>query len=117
MSQDLLTTEIYLLYLGVASVVVFGMYAYDKRKAVANEWRVPEANLLVGTMASPVGAFAGMVIPWHKVRKPKFWGVLCISLGIHLYVLMRTMKMVWGRRGVWFMEAWLVDDELSSPSR
>ncbi|KAI5696695.1 hypothetical protein M8J76_002047 [Diaphorina citri] len=95
MSGDfIVTTQVYLIALGVATVAVYLMYNYDKRQAVAGEWRVPESQLLIGTMASPVGAFFGMVVPWHKVRKPNFWATLCISFGLHLFVLLKTMNRI-----------------------
>lgn len=84
--------QVYLIWLAVASVFVYVMYSYDKKKAEAGEWRVAESKLLLGTLASPVGAFAGMVIPWHKVRKPTFWAALAVSTGFHLFILLKSLK-------------------------
>ncbi|KAI5725055.1 hypothetical protein M8J77_010375 [Diaphorina citri] len=87
-------TQIYLIALAIASVAVYLMYVNDKRYAVTKAWRTRERHLLWGTLASPVGAFFGMVIPWHKVRKRKFWTTLVGSIGLHVFVLLKTMKRI-----------------------
>ncbi len=57
----------------VLNVVAFVAYGIDKRRAIRNEWRIPEATLLTLAGAfGAVGALAGMYTFHHKTRKPKF---------------------------------------------
>lgn len=53
--------------------IVFLVYGVDKYKAVHNKWRIPEATLLVIAVIGVIGAFAGMHVFHHKIRKAKFY--------------------------------------------
>jgi len=57
----------------LANVAVFFLYAYDKRTARSNGWRIPERILLVTALFGPFGAFGAMRMLRHKTQKIKFW--------------------------------------------
>ncbi len=60
-------------YLLSASVTTFLFYGYDKRQALKNGWRVPEAVLhLLALAGGSVGAFVGQILFRHKTRKLRF---------------------------------------------
>lgn len=67
------------------SVAAFCAYAVDKRQAVRGGWRVPE-NVLHGLalIGGAAGAWAGMLVFRHKVRKPVFVAVLIVASVIQL---------------------------------
>ena len=55
------------------NVAAFAMYGVDKKRAIADEWRIPEATLLtLAACYGAVGALFGMYTFRHKTRKPKF---------------------------------------------
>ncbi len=61
--------QILLLVINGVSLVVFGV---DKLKSKRGGWRVPESRLLLVAFFGPFGAFLGMLLFRHKVRKVKF---------------------------------------------
>jgi uncharacterized membrane protein YsdA (DUF1294 family) len=75
----------YLIWLGVASVITFLLYGFDKAQSKGDGWRVPEAVLhglaLVGGFP---GGWAGRSIFHHKTKKGFFVFVLAVSTLIHL---------------------------------
>ena len=45
----------------------------DKRKAIKNAWRIPEATLLmVAALGGSVGSLLGMRLFRHKTKHPRF---------------------------------------------
>lgn len=69
----------------VINVAAFAMYGIDKKRAIAEEWRIPEATLL--TMAAAcgsVGALFGMYTFHHKTRKPKFAYGVPVMLAVQI---------------------------------
>lgn len=66
-------THIIYTYLIIINVVAFAVYGLDKKRAIAEEWRVPEATLLtLAAVGGAVGALFGMQTFHHKTRKPRF---------------------------------------------
>lgn len=61
-----------LIYL-IFNVISFALFAIDKRKAVRNKWRIPEATLILSSVFGIFGGFCGMYIIRHKTKKPKFF--------------------------------------------
>ena len=57
----------------VINLVVFAMYGIDKYKAIHDQWRIPEATLLLAAVFGPIGALIGMRGFHHKTKKPKFY--------------------------------------------
>ena len=62
------STNLLYIYVIIINVVTFFIYGLDKSRAKAGQWRIPEAQLIGGS----VGALAGMKVFHHKTRKPKF---------------------------------------------
>jgi len=55
------------------NVIVFTLYAADKRKAEKNKWRISEATLIIcAFLMGGFGAFFGMKILRHKTKHMKF---------------------------------------------
>ena len=82
--------KILLIYLLGVNLIAFAMYGIDKRKAVKDQWRIPEKTLLLAALiGGAVGAFVGMQIFHHKTKHWKFiLGVpACMVLHIVLGVL------------------------------
>lgn len=82
--------KILLLYLVVVNVVAFAMYGIDKRKAIKDQWRIPEKTLILAALlGGSFGAFAGMQMFHHKTKHWKFLlGVpACMILHVVLAVL------------------------------
>lgn len=74
----------------VAGIVSFTLFGIDKRKAKKQQWRIPEATLLLScALGGSIGGLLAMYIFHHKTRKPKFkFGVPAILLAqIALIVL------------------------------
>ena len=77
------------LVLNFVSLIIFGV---DKLKSKTKGWRIPESQLLLVAFFAPFGAFGGMLLFRHKIRKIKFLLVplfLCIQLYliIHYQIL------------------------------
>ena len=60
-------------YTIILTVFTFVAFALDKNKAKNNAWRTPESTLLLlAFIGGAIGAFLGMILCRHKVRKKKF---------------------------------------------
>jgi len=70
-------------WLALLSAVSFGQFGWDKRCAQQDKPRLPERVLLAWSVAGgAAGAILGMVAFRHKIRKPSFWVVQVIALGL-----------------------------------
>ena len=57
----------------VINLIVFVLYAVDKRRAVRGAWRIPERTLLTGTwLLGGVGAWLAMRLFRHKTKHRAF---------------------------------------------
>jgi len=77
-------------YLLLINVATFVMYGIDKRKAMKDQWRIPEKTLLLTALAGgSLGAFVGMQMFHHKTKHWKFiLGVpACMILHVGLGIL------------------------------
>ena len=82
--------RILIVYLLLANVIAFAMYGIDKRKAMKDQWRIPEKTLLLAALiGGSFGAFVGIQIFHHKTKHWKFiLGVpACMILHVGLGVL------------------------------
>ena len=82
--------KILLIYLVLVNLIAFAMYGIDKRKAIKDQWRIPEKTLLlVALLGGSFGAFTGMQLFHHKTKHWKFLlGVpACMILHVVLTVL------------------------------
>ena len=61
-------------YTATFTLITFITYARDKRKSRKNLWRTPESTLLLlAFIGGALGAFFGMILCRHKIRKAKFY--------------------------------------------
>lgn len=69
-----------LVYLAVMNLAAFAAFGWDKSKARWDGWRIPEKTLLgLALIGGSVGAWCGMKVFRHKIRKAKFKvGILMI---------------------------------------
>ena len=56
----------------IVNVIVFAVYAIDKRKAVKQKWRIPESTLIILAVFGAIGATLAMLAAHHKTNKLKF---------------------------------------------
>lgn len=72
-----------LLQMMVMSIVVYRLYAYDKRQAIQYAWRVPQTIMQLGELA---GGWPGAYIAQRRLRHKStkksyqsiFWGIILI---------------------------------------
>lgn len=82
--------RILMVYLALANGIAFAMYGIDKRKAIKDQWRIPEKTLLLAALlGGSFGAFLGMQVFHHKTKHWKFLlGVpACMILHVGIGVL------------------------------
>ena len=84
----LLGLPLYPAWLVGASVVLFALYGFDKRRAVGSGRRVPEAVLHVLALAGGfAGGWVGRAAFRHKTRRMSFAVVLLVATVLHSGVL------------------------------
>ena len=72
----------------VWNLIVFLLYAVDKRRAKVGKWRISEKTLLVCTfLCGAPGALAGMYLVRHKTRQMKFRILVPIALVLQIGLL------------------------------
>lgn len=77
-----------LTYYIALSTLTFLAWGYDKHRAKARLWRIPERRLLILTLSGGAfGALLGMLIFHHKTRKPKIWSLVVTGCAIHAAVI------------------------------
>ena len=80
-------------YLILINVAAFAAFNIDKRRALKDEWRIPEARLHLLTVAGGViGSSAGMAFRRHKIRKPIFYGMLFVGFGVMITIVASTAR-------------------------
>ena len=72
----------------VVNIVSLTFFGVDKLKSKSGGWRISEARLLSVAFFGPFGAYAGMLMFRHKIRKVKFLLVPAFLL-IHVYLMVR----------------------------
>jgi uncharacterized membrane protein YsdA (DUF1294 family) len=78
---------IFFIVYAILNVIVFSVYAYDKRNAQKTEWRTSEKRLLFLALLGPFGAYGAMNIFRHKTLKTKFL-LVPVFLVLHLVMIM-----------------------------
>jgi uncharacterized membrane protein YsdA (DUF1294 family) len=75
-------TQLIISYIILLNLLSFFAMGIDKRKAIKNQWRIPEGSLfLLGFFGGSIGLFSGMKVFHHKTKKPRFqYGVPAILL-------------------------------------
>lgn len=77
-----------LLFVATSQATAFLFFAWDKRLAIRNRFRIPEASLLAAAwLFGSVGAAFAMVLFRHKTSRPVFWFGVGTALVIHAIVL------------------------------
>jgi uncharacterized membrane protein YsdA (DUF1294 family) len=72
-------------YLVIVNIVAFVMFGVDKKRAINDQWRIPEKTLLgVALAGGSVGAFAGIQIFRHKTRDLKFKTLVPVFIVAHI---------------------------------
>ncbi len=87
--------NILIIYLLIINALSFLLMLTDKRRAVKNAWRIPEATLLgIAAIGGSLGAVVGMRLFRHKTRHLKFALGLPLLLALHimLAVLLICLK-------------------------
>lgn len=66
--------KLIVIYLLVMNIIGFIMMGADKKRAVKNEWRIPERRLLLCALfGGSIGSLVGMFHFRHKTKHPKFF--------------------------------------------
>lgn len=79
--DNALLLKVVLIFLVIMSIIAFAAYGIDKYKAIHAKWRIPESTLItLAFLGGALGAFTGMHIFHHKIRKWKFRILVPLSL-------------------------------------
>lgn len=77
-------------YFLLINAITFFTYGWDKRKAVKNQWRIPEATLiLLGFLGGAIGAIIGRKVWHHKTQKIKF--KICVPISLVVTILLMVL--------------------------
>ena len=80
--------KLLLIYLFIINATGFVLMLADKRKAIKNLWRIPEATLLgVAVAGGSLGCLMGMRIARHKTKHLHFSIGLPLLLAVHVLIL------------------------------
>ncbi|MNC39288.1 hypothetical protein D3C87_1969190 [compost metagenome] len=84
-----------LLFLALANLLAFGLFAIDKARARADQRRIPERTLLTAALFGGLGAWLGQRLMRHKTRKQPFAAWLGLILTLHAVVLLTAAIIIW----------------------
>ncbi|MEL7496327.1 MAG: DUF1294 domain-containing protein [Planctomycetota bacterium] len=88
-------TIFYAAWVGIASLITFCVFGWDKRQAKRNQWRVPEDRLHFLTM---IGGWPGALIgqQWfrHKTQKVSFKIMIGLAVILHAGIIWLLIKSV-----------------------
>ncbi len=87
-----MTTTFYLIvtYAVLINLITFVAYGWDKYKAKAGSWRIPEKTLLLLTaVGGSMGALLGMKVFHHKTMHKKFY------IGVPLILVLQLLLIGW----------------------
>ncbi len=77
-----------LIYYVAINLLAFVLYYVDKRRAINNQWRIPEKTLLgVAVVGGGLGAHLGMKVWHHKTQKTVFKIVVPLCILVHLALI------------------------------
>lgn len=76
-----------IIYLACINVFAFLIYGMDKRKAIKEQWRIPENTLIASAfLGGGLGALLGMFVWHHKTKKWKFRILVPLSIMIWIAI-------------------------------
>lgn len=82
-----MTTEL-IIYLIIINIIGFVLFGIDKKRAIENKYRIPEATLLgVAIIGGSIGSILGMRIFHHKTLHKKFSVGLPVILVLQIIAL------------------------------
>lgn len=88
MNYQILILVIYIAWLIVCSIVSFGLFKKDKKKAINGQIRIKEKVLLESVViGGAIGGFIGRIAARHKTEKKYFSFIIYLSLLVELLVL------------------------------
>lgn len=74
-------------FYGVMSLLTFVLYGIDKRRAIKQAWRIPEATLhLCELLGGWIGGFYGQKIWHHKTTKATYQYIFWLIVGLHTLI-------------------------------
>lgn len=79
---------IFLSYFLLINVISFYFMYVDKQRALQNQWRIPESQLLLLCLVGGfIGTFLAMKYARHKTKHWQFHAVVILSAGCWLYLI------------------------------
>ena len=79
----------FFIYLFLINAFAFALMLTDKRKAIKNQWRIPEKTLLaVALLGGSFGCLAGMYAARHKTKHLQF------SIGIPILFAIQVIALI-----------------------
>lgn len=80
--------RVLIIYYLLINVVTFAAYGIDKSKAIRNQWRIPEASLIMmAFLGGFIGAPLGMLMFHHKTKKLKFRILIPVACILHIILI------------------------------
>lgn len=80
--------------LALWNLIVFVLYGMDKRRAIRQEWRIPEKTLiLTAFFGAGLGAFLAGRVFHHKTRKWYFQVVWYLGMAVDVGLLYLIWRM------------------------
>lgn len=81
------------IYLVIVNIITFAMYGIDKKRAVKNQWRIPENTLLgAAFIGGSFGAFAGMQVFRHKTKHGMFRILVPAYMIVHIIIIVFLVR-------------------------
>ncbi|WP_143884983.1 DUF1294 domain-containing protein [Chryseobacterium binzhouense] len=81
-------------YVSVISLISFGLFGFDKRKAVKRQRRISESTLLAAALlGGTIGALLGMILFRHKISKKSFLFKIVFVIAIQIMAVVAYNKL------------------------
>lgn len=75
-------------YILAACLAGFFSMVYDKKLAITGRRRIRERTLIIiAALGGAAGSLLGMLLAWHKVRKPKFVILVPLLFAVHAAII------------------------------